>query len=241
MRPSVVSLRQFYSSRLGRKIKQRLRQLALERWPDTAQEIIVGIGYAIPVLRVLERNKPAAMVAFMPADQGAIYWPVHSENHSVLGDELIPPFAVNSLHRVLMLHAFEHVARPLDLLNVYWQMLAPGGRLLVIVPNRRSYWASLEHTPFARGTPYSLGQMKELLDEAKFTMVDHGSALYAPPSSKRMWLNLWPLFESLGSHIFPGWGGVLIIEAEKQIYASIPEPVASPIKKWAVAAPVSAA
>jgi len=240
MRPSVVSLRQFYSSQLGRKIKQRLRQLVMEQWPDHANEAIVGIGYAVPMLRVLERAKPASLVALMPANQGAIYWPVHSENHSVLGDEMMPPFAVGTVHRVVMLHAFEHVARPIELLQVYWQMLVPGGRLLIIVPNRRSYWASFGSTPFARGTPYSMSQMKELLAEAQFTLRDHSTALFAPPTSSPFWLRLFRVCEQLGRWVFPGVGGVLMIDAEKQIYASIAEPVSK--AKWARAVvPISAA
>lgn len=240
MRPNVVSLRQFYSSRLGRKTKQRLRQIVMEQWPDHAGEAIVGVGYAVPVLRVLERAKPASLVALMPAAQGAIYWPVHSENHSILGDELMPPFAPSTVHRVVMLHAFEHVARPLELLQVYWQMLAPGGRLLVFVPNRRGFWASYGATPFTRGTPYSMHQVKELLAEAQFTLRDAGSTLFAPPSAGGLWLNLWNACETIGRMLCPWMGGLLVIDAEKQIYASIPEPVAK--AKWVrTSAPVSAA
>lgn len=237
MRPNVISLRQFYSSRLGRKIKQRLRQLILQHWPEHHQEIIVGVGYALPMLRVLERAKPSVLLALMPAAQGAIYWPVHSENHSVLADEMMPPFAPNSLHRVVMLHAFEHVAKPKELLQVYWQMLSPGGKLLMVVPNRRGIWSSFSSTPFSRGTPYSLTQMKELLGEAQFTLREHYSTLFAPPSSHALWLRLWPVMETLGRFFCPHMGGVLIIEAEKQIYASIPEVVTQ--AKWA-RAPVSA-
>lgn len=239
MRPSVVSLRQFYSSALGRRTKQRLRQLVMELWPDHAQEVIVGVGYTIPVLRVLERAKPAALVALMPANQGAIYWPVHSHNRSVLADELMPPFLPNSLNRVVMLHAFEHAARPQELLQVYWQMLAPGGRLLLIVPNRRSYWSSFSTTPFARGTPYSMSQLQQLLSEAKFTLRDAFTTLYAPPA-RGFWLSLWRSFELVGRVCAPGLGGVIIIDAEKQIYASIPEPVKA--RNWVPStAPISAA
>lgn len=241
MRPNVVSLRQFYSSRLGRQAKQRLRQIVVEHWTDHADEVIVGIGYPAPLLRVLERAGPAALTALMPAGQGAIYWPVHSHNRSVLGDELMPPFALASLHRVLMLHAFEYVSQPKELLQVYWQMLVPGGRLLLIVPNRRGYWASFGSTPFSRGTPYSMSQLKELLAETQFTLRDARTALFAPPSASNFWLRSWRSFESIGRLLFPGIGGVLVIEAEKQIYASIPEPVTTKVKWKPAAAPVSAA
>jgi hypothetical protein len=231
MRPNIVSLRQFYSSRLGRKVKQRLRQLVIEHWPEHAQEVIVGIGYAVPVLRVLERAKPSSLVALMPANQGAIYWPVHSENQSVLGDEMMPPFAPGTVHRVVMLHAFEHVARPKELLQAWWQMLVPGGRLLLMVPNRRSYWASFGNTPFTEGTPYSMSQMKALLGDVQFTLRETRTVLFTPPSSSAVWLRFWRSIETLCGSLFPGMGGVLVIDAEKQIYARIPEPVAKP--KWA--------
>src|SRR3569833_150717 len=125
MRSKIISLRQFYSSRLGRRVKQRLRQMILELWPHHEDAVIVGIGYAPPLLRVLERagGRPASLIALMPADQGAIYWPVHADNHSILADDLHPPFARGTLHRVVMLHAFEHVPRPDELLKVFWDLL----------------------------------------------------------------------------------------------------------------------
>ncbi len=48
-------------------------------------------------------------------------------------------------------------------------MLAPGGRLVIVVPNRRGVWARFEHTPFGTGRPFSRGQLTELLRETNFT------------------------------------------------------------------------
>ncbi len=238
-RPTIVEFRQFYSSPLGRKVKQRLRGLAIGLWAETAQQTIAGIGYAVPLLRVLEREKPRAMVALMPADQGAIYWPVHYENRSILADEMVPPFAVNSLDRVVMLHAFEHVLHPMELLKIYWQMLMPGGRLIVIVPNRRGLWASFSTTPYAYGTPYSMTQVRALLNEAQFTIREARTTLFAPPSSHPFWLRSWGLLETMGRLLMPNLGGVIVIEAEKQIYAGIAQPIASAAiaRKWSPAHP----
>ena len=233
MRPGIVQLRQFYSSRLGRGVKKRLRQIVLNHWPDHTNEVIVGIGYAPPLLRVLERAGGSHITALMPADQGAIYWPVHTDNRSILGDELAPPFAPNTLHRVLVVHAFEFLAKPDELLRVYWEMLAPGGRLLLIVPNRRGLWARLSSTPFARGIPYSMAHMKELVEEAQFTLRECSTALFALPRSRRSGPWLATLLEGLGQLLLPGFGGVLVVEAEKQIYAGITEPVAQAKRpKW---------
>jgi len=230
MRPSIVNLRQFYSSRLGHKVKQRLRQLAVEHWPELNDDCVVGIGYAAPMLRVMERHhkKPSAILALMPAEQGAIYWPVNAANRSVLANELRPPFAAASVQRMVLLHAFEHVMRPDELLRIYWQILAPGGRLLLVIPNRHGLWARFGRSPFASGVPYTLAMTRDLLNQADFTLCDATTALFAPPSAHPFWLRSWAVLEWVGRMCFPHLGGVLLIEAEKQIYANIrPTPIAA--------------
>jgi len=225
MRPDIVNLRQFYSSRLGRKVKTRLAQNALAHWPGHTGDIIVGIGYTLPVLRVLERTGPAKVLALMPAEQGALYWPVHSENRCILGDEMRPPFMQGSISRVVMMHVLEHAAAPDELLRITWQMLAPGGQLLLIVPNRKGVWASYGHTPFNTGTPYTLQKLKEMLTDAGFTLRDVSASLFAPPSSHPLLLRLSGALEWFGRVFAPRSGGVLVIEAEKQIYAGVGERV----------------
>jgi SAM-dependent methyltransferase len=237
MRPTIVQLRQFYSSRLGRRVKQRLRQVMLQHWGDHTAESIIGIGYTPPLLRVLDRTTQsnAVILALMPAEQGAIYWPVHTDNRSILADELMPPFAANSLQRVLIAHAFEFHERPQELLNVYWEMLSPGGRLMLIVPNRRGLWAHTGRTPFARGTSYRMGRVKDMLEEAQFTLRESMTALYTPPTAHPLLLRAWTVIEWVASMLLPGLGGVIIIEAEKQIYAGlgVPVQVARREKSWA--------
>jgi len=105
---------------------------------------------------------------------------------------------------------------------------------MLVVPNRRSYWANFGSTPFAHGTPYSVAQLKELLSDARFTISDIRNAFYAPPTSHAFWLRIWGVIERIGSLCIPGGGGVLIVEAEKQIYANIMEPS----KSWVPAAAV---
>lgn len=223
MRPDIVNLRQFYSSRLGRKVKRRVRLLVRDYWPSEPTMHVVGVGYATPLLPLPTAvpNATCRILALMPAPQGAIYWPVDAENHSVLGDELRPPFMPSSLHRVVMLHGFEHTHAPDELLRIWWQLLVPGGRLLLMVPNRRGLWARFGGTPFTSGTPHTLGSLKELLNAAHFTMRDARSALFTPPSTHRFWLRGFSAIEWLGAAFFPRMGGLLVVEAEKQIYAGV--------------------
>lgn len=58
-----------------------------------------------------------------------------------------------------------------------WRVLTPGGRMIVVVPNRAGVWARVEHTPFGHGRPYSRGQLRELLSETQFLPVHWNEAL----------------------------------------------------------------
>ena len=98
-------------------------------------------------------------------------------------------------------------------------MLAGGGRLLIVAPNRRGIWARLDRTPFGSGRPYTMSQLSQLLRDELFTPVGSGAALFIPPARKRMILRSAPVWERIGQRWFPTFAGVLLIEAAKQIYA----------------------
>lgn len=79
------------------------------------------------------------------------------------------PLPDSSIDRVLMVHSLEFAESPRETLKELWRVLAPGGRLVIVVPNRRGVWARMEHTPFGSGRPYSRGQLTSLLRETNFT------------------------------------------------------------------------
>lgn len=239
MRPDIVNLRQFYSSPLGRKARRRLRRMVRGVWPTGAGLNIVGVGYTTDLLPLPEASafKDSRILALMPSAQGAIYWPVESSNHSALADEAVPPFAPATIHRVLVAHAFEHLAAPEDFLRTWWQLLTPGGRMILMVSNRRGLWARFGATPFASGTPHTVASLRELLNKAGFTIRDVRSSLFAPPSNHPLWLTLFQALEWLGFLLAPRMGGVLVVEAEKQIYAGVrvTPSVVKPKAQWASA------
>jgi SAM-dependent methyltransferase len=241
MRPDIVNLRQFYSSPLGKKVRRRLRRMVRGYWPEEKSLHVVGVGYTSDVLPRPDARADSRIVALMPTAQGAIYWPVNEENHSVLADEMRPPFTTASLHRVLMLHGFEYAAAPDELLRVWWQLLVPGGRLMMVVPNRHGLWARFGATPFATGTPYTLATLRQLFNAAGFTLRNTRSALFVPPSTHPLWLACFGVFEWFGVALCPRMGGVLLIEAEKQIYAGVRVTPSSmkPARQWKAAAVVA--
>src|SRR6185295_20330143 len=103
-----------------------------------------------------------------------------------------------------------------------WRVLAPEGRLLLIVPNRRGLWARVDTTPFGHGRPYSRSQLTALLRETWFTPVGWQEALYVPPVARGWFLRSAVAWERTGATISAPFAGVHLVEATKQVYRAIP-------------------
>jgi len=122
----------------------------------------------------------------MPAPQGVVRWPSTRPALAALVEEDELPLTDSAVDRVLLVHALEMSADPFELLREAWRVLAAGGRLLAVVPNRRGLWARMDTTPFGQGRPYSRTQITQLLRDTWFTPTGWGEALYVPPIPARL-------------------------------------------------------
>ena len=214
----VSDLCRFYGSPLGKLTQRFLLERFRNCWPNLTGKRVLSIGYGTPYMRRLN-DKAERSLAAMPQGQGVIHWPPNQPNVVVLTDERKLPFPDNSMDRVLLVHAVEFTEHLRPMLRETWRTLASGGRVLVVVPNRRGVWARLEGTPFGHGQPYSEGQLDCLLRDCLFAPIQSEFALYAPPSKRRIIRRLAPTWERLGRRWLRPFSGVVIIEAEKQVYA----------------------
>jgi ubiquinone/menaquinone biosynthesis C-methylase UbiE len=155
----------------------------------------------------------------MPAPQGVLHWPREGRGLTALTEEAELPFPDLSIDRLLLIHAVEFTEQVRPLMREAWRVLSGGGRLLVVVPNRRGIWARFERTPFGHGLPYSPSQLSRLLRENLFTPVQSQPGLFVPPVSTRMILSSAGAFEGIGQRWFAHFSGVQLTEATKQIYA----------------------
>ena len=176
----VVDLRTFYAQRLGVVARRFVGRGIRARFADTRGMSVLGVGYPTPYLGLF-REEAERCLAFMPAVQGVVQWPTGRPGLAALVDELELPLADSSIDRVLLVHALEMAHDPGALLREVWRVLAAGGRLLVVVPNRRGVWARLDTTPFGHGRPYSRSQIMHLLRETWFTPTGWSEALHVPP------------------------------------------------------------
>ncbi|MSO77628.1 MAG: methyltransferase domain-containing protein [Alphaproteobacteria bacterium] len=235
----VVDLRDFYRTGLGLVARRMIQSRIRELWPDVTGAAVLGLGYATPFLEPFLGEAQRA-IAIMPAAQGVVRWPGADPNLVALGDECELPLPDVSIDRVLLVHVVENADAIRPMLREVWRVLAGGGRLLAVVANRRSIWARLERTPFSVGQPYSRFQLNRLLREAMFAPVRSTSALYVVPSRSRMLLGAADAFENIGRRWFPHFGGVVLVEATKQIYVADLRPVRQR-RRVAIAAPRRAA
>lgn len=218
MSNDVVDLREFYISPLGLLVRRLLREKVTEIWPEVRGENILALGYGTPFLRPwLEGG--ATLLAAMPAHQGAVFWPKEGPNIVCLADLEDMPFPDSSIDRIILVHAVETTPNPDNLLEEVWRVLKPNGRVLFVVPNRRGLWALSDVTPFGVGRPYSASQLRKMLKDQSFFIERSWRALFAPPWTSRLGQVIGSWFERIGPVLCPAFGGLVLMEAGKQIYA----------------------
>jgi SAM-dependent methyltransferase len=220
MRPDVSELSQFYAGPLGTVARRLLMHRLRAIWPTVRGDVLLGIGYAAPFMRQF-RHEAERELLCMPDDQGAIRWPGEGPTCSFLSSETALPLASSSVDRVLAVHCLEHSMAIRHNLREIWRVLTPEGRLLVVVPNRRGMWARTDSTPFGHGRPYSRGQLERQLADCLFEPKGWWSSLFMPPMSRRLVLNTAVAWERIGLYGWPSFAGVLIVEAQKHMYAPI--------------------
>lgn len=198
------------------------------------------MGYATPFLRRYLEMQPTGtqVLSLMPARQGAIYWPVNGDNLTALVESEQLPLRDNTVHRIVMIHALENEAYPADLLREAWRVLAPGGQLIIVAPRRFGLWRFMGDTPWRGNASYSRHLIKEVLRQVGFTWIHSEPFCVVPPSQHPVVTRSFGWLDQALSFLAPILGSIVLIEAEKQIYASISEP-AKLARKKRVATPVS--
>jgi len=221
MLADIVDLRNFYASLLGRLAERSIAMALSSVWAQLPNERLLGLGYAVPWLKRFGADAERVL-AFMPATQGAVNWPPSGPSATALVFEEDLPLFDSSIDRILLVHTLEHSENPHETLKELWRVLAPGGRLVIVAPNRRGVWARFEHTPFGNGRPFSRAQLTALLRETNFTPGAWADALHFPPSEQRWMMRLYQIMEKAGRRLWPIFAGVHVVEAQKRLYQGLP-------------------
>jgi hypothetical protein len=98
-----------------------------------------------------------------------------------------------------------------------WRVLKDDGRVVIVASHRRGLWSVIDTTPFAAGRPYLKQRLQALLRDAVFHPLVWDTALFFPPLRSPLLLKAARAWEQAGSRLWPGLGGVLMLEAEKNM------------------------
>ena len=222
MHLDVTQLRNFYyRTALGRSAQSVVRAELQRFWPEAKSQTVVGFGFAVPLLRPFLADA-RRVVGLMPAAQGVAPWPVGMSNVAVLTAEDAWPLDTGVADKVVILHGLEMSDEPGSLLRECHRVLGPGGRAVVIVPNRVGLWARNENTPFGFGRPYTLPQLEKQLTDNGFLIERHAAVLFQPPSNRAFWLKSGRALEKVGRWM-PSYvaAGVLMLEVTKRVQAPL--------------------
>ncbi len=221
MGQEVHGLGRFYATPVGALAARLLRERLRALWPVLPGHSVLGLGYASPFLR-LWRAEARRCVALVPAHLPRWRWPRTAASCTAVAEEEALPFPDLMFDRVLVVHGLEHAENTRRLLREAWRVLKDDGRLLVVAPNRLGLWAHLERTPFGHGHPWSAGQLEALLRRAMFRVERRDAALFVPPYGLRFLGRSAPALERGGRLLCPRLAGVIILEAEKDLFSAVP-------------------
>jgi SAM-dependent methyltransferase len=217
----LIDLRAFYASRLGQVARRVLRAKIRAAWPNIRERRLLGFGFPAPYLGPF-RGDAERVIAFMPAAQGVSEWPRGGPAAASLVEEDMWPLPDELFDSILLVHALESVDSADELLRECHRCLAPGGRLLAVVPNRRGPWARLDNTPFGHGRPFSRSQLGRLLQESAFEPQTWADALLFPPLEAGVVLRSAITLERFGVRFWSPFAGVHLVEAVKEVRQAIP-------------------
>ncbi|HEY2710604.1 MAG TPA: methyltransferase domain-containing protein [Caulobacteraceae bacterium] len=230
MRRDVLDLREFYAGPLGAAAREMVSRKVAEAWGGLAGLDVLALGYATPFLEPLAAGARRTIAA-MPAQQGVEAWPLGAANAATLVDEAALPFPSALFDRVLAVHALEEADSPLSVMTEIGRVLAPSGRLILVVAARHGLWANAEQSPFGHGRPFSRRQLEALVREAELEPAGWTRALYAPPLT---WAARWAEgFEQAGARLWSPLAGLILMEAQKQTPAVRAIPMRRPARVFA--------
>jgi SAM-dependent methyltransferase len=222
MHQDIAELSAFYDRAMGVHVRDLIAAQIRQRWPNVMGMTVMGLGYATPYLEPFV-GEAYRVGALMPAEQGARAWPTGGPIRSIVVDEEALPLPDASVDRMLAVHAIEMSDAVKRTLREIWRVLKPEGRALIVVPNRRSIWAHWDVTPFGEGQPFTKQQLEALISGGMFHIEACGFALATPPLQLAALWRYANTTEKFGLKLWPAISGAIILEATKQVSATIPK------------------
>lgn len=228
MRQPAATLEAFYKSRLGEAAARLMGARMVDLWGPCDGQRILGLGYPGPLLPIWQADS-ATCIGAVPEEIGHVRQSSESGQILCAVPEHRLPFPEGLFDRVFLLHALEEADSPRQLLREAWRVLAPEGRIVVAVTNRRSMWSLADNKPFGHGRPWTRQQLVRFLNDSLFQVTASTTAVHMPPLDWRLITGASKSWERAGELVLPGLGGVVLVEAVKRLYSKPGGSAAAPV------------
>lgn len=213
----VIDLKEFYCSSEASNVCSVFQKILGKLRNSNQNNHSLFVGFGVPYA---DQNKHEFLL--MLAHMGVLAWPTSQNNRSLLAYEDEWPFVDSLFDEIIIVHGLEYAQNSGKILEECYRCLRPEGRLIVVVPNRRSIWVRSDKTPLGFGQPYTLTQLSKILKKYDFIPVDVKRGLYSVPS-KSFFLGLCSkFFELIAPRILQKFSGLVGVVAIKRVYAGIP-------------------
>ena len=213
-----MNIQEFYNSQLGLTVNECITKEISTKWTDLNGTRILGVGFSSPYTSFYNRNQNN-IVSLLPPTPSTKCSAGNTTNQKLISLFHEIPLPDLSIDRIIIVHALEFSESANLMIRELWRILTDNGKIIFIVPNRLGIWCRFDSNPFGFGRPYSPNQLVRLLEDNLFTTIKRTTALYMPPIKVRGMNSLYQGWEIFGRNTFPNLGGIISVEAEKQIYS----------------------
>lgn len=137
------------------------------------------------------------------------------------------PIATGSIDLLLLSHILELVDYPRQLLSEACRVIKPEGLIAICGFNPYSAWGIKKILTKHRKAPWGghfihANQIKKWLQLADFQLEQHKTVFFRPPILNHAIYQKLSMMESIGSKVFPYWGGVYILLARAKVIPLTP-------------------
>ncbi|AIL64616.1 SAM-dependent methyltransferase [Rickettsiales bacterium Ac37b] len=220
----ILRLKDFYSGDTGQKNYNCISNAISTFWHNIKNEKILGIGYTAIYLKNFLNNDIISASPFYPDTySNTLKEYIIDPNANFIDcaiEEDVLPLANNSINRIILVHYLEYSTNIHLLMKEVWRILSPGGKLLIIVPNKFSILSYVEKDFFKTCKSFSIGQLYNLLYDHMFVPTHTSSALFGVPNFYSTLLPFHSIIENTGQKSLLPFGGLLLMESTKLMYIS---------------------
>ncbi len=224
--PSSKNLDVFYQTPTGKKLSNEIENCLTSSWPreELKECHLLCVGFPPPgIMETCLQGKSFAL--FSPSFLGSKKIVRKGQNMSAVGNEADLPFREGSYDRILIFHALEYTEDAVSFIEGLWKVLSPGGRIFLMVPNKKGAWKKTGLPKPDLANPFLFQEVRSFLEKNGFTLINNYGAWYGLPVDFFGTVLFSGLLKRLSGGGSVGFPGFLIFEAEKKIISPIYKPI----------------